>query len=284
VDFESHWCAEPPVATRTLHRGVDFDDVVLAMPVGTWKKLNDEAGPCDALLARGGAFADFTKALGIVPTIAVQLWTSVDAKTMGWVGTRPAVVAGPEPICVWADMSQVLRTETPMMPPALGLHYLCGTYPTQLYARPSRETDTPARAESEAHAIALKFLQHDASSYWPLSVDAQGFLWPFLADPSGGEGQARLAAQYIRANIDPSECCVRSDVGTTKFRLGPDETGFDGLWLAGESTRNGFNATCVEATVMSGMAAANKIGGLDLDIVGYDFPRWKPSFLSRKTP
>ncbi|MCZ8140174.1 MAG: NAD(P)-binding protein [Acetobacteraceae bacterium] len=284
VDFESHWCAEPPVATRTLHRGADFDDVVLAMPVGTWKKLNDEAGPCDALLARGGPFADFTTALGIVPTIAVQLWTSVDAKTMGWVGTRPAVVAGPEPICVWADMSQVLRTETPMVPPALGLHYLCGTYPTQLYARPSRETDTPAIAEAEVKAMALKFLQRDAGSYWPLSVAAQDFHWSFLADPSGGEGKARLAAQYIRANIDPSECCVRSDVGTTKFRLHPDETGFDGLWLAGESTRNGFNATCVEATVMSGMAAANRIGGLGLDIVGYDFPRWKPSFFARRTP
>jgi len=284
VDFESHWCAEPPVSTSTLRRGIDFDDVVLAMPVGTWKKLNEEPGPCDEILARGGRFAAFTEALGIVPTIALQLWTSAASKTLGWVGARPAVVAGPEPICVWADMSQVLRSETPMTPPALGLHYLCGTYPTQLYARPSWETDTPARARAEVTAMALKFLDRDAGIYWPLAVGDNGFHWSMLADSAGRKDAARLSAQYIRTNIDPTECCVRSDVGTTKFRLGPDESGFEGLWLAGESTRNGFNATCVEATIMSGMAAANAIGGLGLEIVGYDFPRLKPTDFLRRTP
>jgi hypothetical protein len=284
VDFESHWCNEPPVATRTLRRGTDFDDVVLAMPVGTWKKLNDDPGPCDELLARGGAFAEFTKALDIEPTIAVQLWTTADAKALGWIGQRPAVVAGPEPISVWADMSQVLRTETQMSPPALGLHYLCGPFPTKLYAESSGKTETPQLAQAEANGMVLQFLGGDAGVYWPLAVDAQGFKWSLLADSNGRVGDQRLSAQYIRANINPTECCVRSDVGTTKFRLGPSESGFDGLWLAGESTRSGFNLTCVEATVMSGMAAASAIGGLDLEIVGYDFPRMKPSEFLKRIP
>lgn len=283
VDFESHWCVEPPVATRTLRRGEDFDDVVLAMPVGSWKKLNDEAGPCDDLLARGGRFADFTQALGIVPTIALQFWTAADDKALGWIGPRPAVVAGPEPICVWADMSQVLRSETPMTPPAQGLHYLCGTYPTRLYARPASDRATPAEAEAEVQAMTLRFLGSDAGAYWPRAVDAQGFRWPLLADSEGRAGAARLGAQYVRANIDPTECCVRSDVGTTRYRLGPGESGFDGLWLAGESSRSGFNATCVEATVMTGMAAARAIAGISLIIVGYDFPRMKPSDFLRRT-
>jgi hypothetical protein len=132
--------------------------------------------------------------------------------------------------------------------------------------------------------MALKFLDRDAGIYWPLAVGDNGFHWSMLADSAGRKDAARLSAQYIRTNIDPTECCVRSDVGTTKFRLGPDESGFDGLWLAGESTRNGFNATCVEATVMSGMAAANAIGGLGLEIVGYDFPRLKPTDFLRRTP
>ena len=282
VNFESHWCAEPPVGRRTLHRGEDFDDVVLAMPVGTWKKLNDEAGPCDDLLARGGRFAAFTEALGIVPTVALQFWTLADAKALGWTGPRPAVVAGPEPICVWADMSQVLRTETPMTPPAKGLHYLCGTYATRLYARPSTDRGTPGRAKAEAQAMALQFLGGDAKAYWPLAVDAQGFRWPLLADSEGRVGAARMATQYVRANIDPTECCVGSDAGTTKYRLGPGDSGFEGLWLAGESTRSGFNATCVEATVMTGMAAARALAGLNLSIVGYDFPRMRPSEFLRR--
>ncbi len=33
-DLESHWCPVPDVESRVLRRGVDFDDVVLAIPIG----------------------------------------------------------------------------------------------------------------------------------------------------------------------------------------------------------------------------------------------------------
>src|SRR5262249_23381902 len=42
VDFESHWCQEPPAGHSVLKLGEDFDDVVLAISLGAYKKLNDD--------------------------------------------------------------------------------------------------------------------------------------------------------------------------------------------------------------------------------------------------
>ena len=107
VNFESHWCAEPPVERVTLVRGQDFDDVVLAIPLGGVQADEPDPGMCDALIARGGRFADFVHNLAIVPTMSAQLWTNVDDAGLGWTLPKPATVAGPQPLCVWADMSQV---------------------------------------------------------------------------------------------------------------------------------------------------------------------------------
>src|SRR5262249_7800129 len=92
-----------------------------------------------------------------------------------------------------------------------------------------------------------------------------------LHDALNSEGVARLDAQYLRANIDPTECCVASHAGTTKYRLYPDESGFENLLLAGEATRHGLNATAIEGAVMSGKAGAGLIRGAAMDIPGYDF-------------
>jgi uncharacterized protein with NAD-binding domain and iron-sulfur cluster len=277
VNFESHWCAEPPVDRVTLVRGQDFDDVVLAIPLGAYKPLNQDPGMCDALIARGGRFADFVNKLAIVPTIGVQLWTNVDNAHLGWTQPKPATVAGPQPLCVWADMSQVLDVESTAGVRPLGLHYLCGTYPTTLYAQPISAVDTPTKAMAEVRAMTIEWLQQEAGSSWPLASNGRDFQWDMLSAPPGVAGESRLDAQYIRVNIDPTECTVGSDVGTSKYRLGPTDAGFDGLYLAGESTLQGFNATAVEAALMSGMAAAKAIGDLPINIVGYDFPTRKPS-------
>ncbi len=49
--------------------------------------------------------------------------------------------------------------------------------------------------------------------------------------------------------------------GSLEHRLEPGKSGFENLFLTGDWTRNGFNAGCIEATVMAGMLAANAISG-----------------------
>jgi hypothetical protein len=94
--------------------------------------------------------------------------------------------------------------------------------------------------------------------------------WSALVDASGASGPDRLRAQHWVANVDPSERYVLSLPGTLAHRLPkPGKgTGFRNLHLAGDWTRNGINAGCVEAAVMSGLQASRAISGEPRVIVG----------------
>ena len=278
VNFESQWCPEPPVATTTLAKGADFDTVVLAIALGAYKPLNADPSMCQALIDQKGPFADFVQNLGIVPSLALQLWTSASDAQLGWTQAKPAAVAGPEPLNIWADMSQVAAVEGwPAGSVPKGVHYLTGTYPTMLYMRPASASQTPAEASAEVRQIARTFLMTQAQAQWPLASTGSSFDWSLLFDPRNQTGEQRLNAQYWRANVDPTECTVGSPFGTTRFRLPPDGSGFANLVLAGEATLQGFNASCVEGAVMSGMAAARAITGEPLTIIGYDFQSRRPA-------
>ena len=50
-------------------------------------------------------------------------------------------------------------------------------------------------------------------------------------------------------------------VGTTKYRLATDKSGFSNLFLAGDWIRTGLNCGCMEGTVTSGMLASNALCG-----------------------
>jgi uncharacterized protein with NAD-binding domain and iron-sulfur cluster len=86
-------------------------------------------------------------------------------------------------------------------------------------------------------------------------------------------------APYSIANVEPSARYVQTRAGSTEYRIpiprnsGTGNTGFTNLYVAGDWTRNGLNAGCVEAAVTSGLLAARAISGSPDDIVGEsDFP------------
>jgi len=64
-------------------------------------------------------------------------------------------------------------------------------------------------------------------------------------------------AQYFRVNSYGPERYALSVTNSLYHRLVPDESGFERLTLAGDWTRCGLNAGCVEAATMSGIAAAH---------------------------
>ena len=275
VDFESHWDS-----TRTgqevLARGADFDAVVLAISMGAYQP-HAEPRMCDELIAASSKFANFVN-IPIVPTMSLQLWCDVTTAVLGWDMRKPAAVAGPGPLSVWADMSQVLAFEpTTSGSKPKSLHYLCGTYASSLFKEPSTKAGVPAQATAEVREQVVKWLQESSLAAWDVACDGKSFRWEMLAAPSSLTGAARLDAQYMRANIHPGECCVGSPAGTTEFRLGPTDHGFDNLFLAGEAARSGCNTSSVEGAVMTGMAAALAISKEKLDIVGYEFLSVPPS-------
>ncbi|MBL9053243.1 MAG: hypothetical protein JNN02_05890, partial [Tabrizicola sp.] len=93
-------------------------------------------------------------------------------------------------------------------------------------------------------------------------------IWP-KADPVPYH-QGGLEDQYLRVNMFGSERYVLSVQGSLYHRLAPGESGFYNLVLAGDWTRCGLNAGCVEAATMSGIAAATALSGVEILNVGAD--------------
>ncbi|AFE07120.1 hypothetical protein COCOR_06777 [Corallococcus coralloides DSM 2259] len=273
-DFESHWCTEPDASERVLERGVDFDDVVLAIPVGAFKALNaqDEA-LCQELIDASPRFKSMCEQLGQIPTLALQLWMTRDLKALGWDLPRPAANGLIEPVDVWADETHLLKMEGwPGGQAPRSLHYFCGPLNTDLHREPASHTQVPSLALNQVVDIATHWFSRNTATLWPKAVGPDGrALSP--AALYGGAGTLRegLEAQYLRANVDPTECCTTSLTGSTAVRLDPGASGFRNLFLAGSWTRTGFNAECVEGTVMSGMRAAQALSGVKRDIVGWNF-------------
>jgi uncharacterized protein with NAD-binding domain and iron-sulfur cluster len=263
VDFESHWCQEAPAGRKSLKLGDDFDDVVLAVSLGAYKKLNDDAGPCDALLAADPRFRRMSEMIGLVPTQGVQLWNLKTTDGLGWAGPAPATVAGAKMLDVWADMSQVLPFENwaDHPTPPLSVHYQCGTLNTQSYRAPMSQADVPNRVLADLTKSVADWLDRFGPAIWPTATDADGFDWGILWDPENRSRQLRLTAQHLRANLTPTECCPGSSVGTLLQRMRSNETLFPNLFLAGCYLRTGLESTCVEGAVMSGMQASRAICG-----------------------
>ena len=280
VNFESNWNNWPPAGDPLVLRNVeDFDVVVLAIALGALKQLNSEdPSICQSLIAADSKFGEWISNVGIVPSVGVQLWCDKTTAGLGWPGPKPASVSGPEYLNIWADMTQVVDYENwpNTVPKPLSLHYLTGTYNTTLYQAPRSQSGTPAAAAAEIRAQTISWLNQYSYAQWPAAQANNGFDWTVLTDPNNGNGVARIDGQYLRANIDPTECCTLSGANTTQFRLHADESGFANLILAGEGTAMGLT-TSFEGSVMSGAAASRAICGQPAKIVGYDFLERKPS-------
>jgi hypothetical protein len=275
VDFESHWCTHrgPTSATR---RGVDFDRVVLALDLGSIKRLNAADGSvCQELLDHWPKLRQMAEDAPLVPSGALQLWVDRELPALGWAPREaPAMVSWANPMDVWAAMPETLAHEpwTGQRKP-LGAHYFCGVLASEAHLQPAnpgdgqdvqQEADAALRAQIEVQ------LGRHTRTIWPNAVAADGsFRWELLVAPDGVRGAARLDHQFIRANVGPAECCVGSPPGLSRPRA--DEAPLVNLTLCGNWIRTGLDATCVEAATMSGMAAARAISGEALEIVGEAF-------------
>ncbi len=275
LTLESWWCDEK-FDERTLELGTDFDKVILGINLGVFQKLNaEDESMCEELIAASRPFREMTEQLGLIPTFGVQLWMDRDLQGLGWTHPKPAMDGSAEPMDVWADMSQVLDKENwPVASAPKSIQYFCGPFNTELFRRPSRDHGVPREATEQVTEIARTWLTKYTGSIWPSALEpgTQGTLdWALLCTATDAHGPARLATQWMRANVDPTECCVTSWHGTTRYRLRQGDSGFLNLYLAGTWTRTGMNVTCVEGAVMSGAAAARAICGEPKTIVGFDF-------------
>jgi uncharacterized protein with NAD-binding domain and iron-sulfur cluster len=254
-DLESHFGVRDDVETRVLRRGVDFDQVVLAVSLGMVELVATE------LIADRPDWADMTTHLRTVATQAFQLWLRPEESALGW--DRPGVTTSGyvAPFDTWASMPQTLWAEDwPDDDRPRTVAYFCGAlgaaWPTT-----DDHADYVGRCRQQVLTQAVEYLDRHVALYLPGAVTEQGFAWHLLSGANGGMGLSALDTQHVSVNIDPSDRYVQSVPGSDKYRLRPDESGYDNLVLAGDWTDSGINAGCIEAAVLSGLQAANALLG-----------------------
>jgi uncharacterized protein with NAD-binding domain and iron-sulfur cluster len=243
--LESHAWAGPSAGSVRLGLGEDVDVAVLAVSLGMVPHVAAE------LVETRPAWRAMVENVATVGTRAAQLWLSVDEAALGWDGPSGVTLSGfGDTFDTWASMTHLLaREQWPGGDPPRSLAYLCSALP---------DTD-PQQAQTQVRSTLREFLDTEVAALWPGAAGADGFRWELLWDDQARTGTDRLDAQYLRANLDPSDRYVQSLPGSGRFRISPGGTGVPGLVVAGDWTACGLDAGCVEAATRSGVLAAQAV-------------------------
>lgn len=274
INLESFWSNWPELYEQqklTLKMGEDYDQVILGISVASLPSI------APSLLALNPAFKAMAEGISTVATQAYQVWQNKDVQELGWPeykeGEEAPEILGydSQKLDSWADVSYLVKREEwqqgdPDAPKDIS--YFCGVFtPEKAPATPN--PDYPKSQKAIVEADVKDFMLNRSGFLWPNANPKKGtYEWDYLVAPSELKGEARLSAQYCRANIDPSERYVQSTVGTTKLRLKTDDSGFDNLLITGDWILNGFNMGCVESATISGLQTARAIMGGDQEIFG----------------
>ncbi|MGB3486407.1 MAG: FAD-dependent oxidoreductase [Mycobacterium sp.] len=252
---ETHFGRRHDVEIRQLRRGADFDQVVLATSLGMIPLIAQE------LIEDSPDWSDMVNQVRTVATQSFQLWLRPTESEMGW--DRPGVTTSGyvAPFDTWASMPQTLWAEDwPAADRPQTVAYFCGVLDAEW---PTDVDHDQYLADCRQRVIttARNHLDHHLGLFLPGAVTGAGFTWSLLCGAGALEGGAALATQHVSVNVDPSDRYVQSVPGSDRFRLRPDESGYDNLFLAGDWTDSGINAGCIEAAVISGLQAANALLG-----------------------
>ncbi len=257
IDLESGWMPKQPWEKDViLKQGVDFDAVVLAIPIGALPPICSELVQNNqrwALMLESGR----SDSIKTIQTLNVQLWIRKTVQELGWKSVHPLIELGfRRPVDTWADYDQVAKREN--LPATPGVGHLAYLLDSLGDSQDTEGEDVPLRERERVKELARRFLEDHARKLWPNAVDADGkFDESILADFGAGA----FESQYFRANINPADRYVLSVPGSSKRRMRAEESGFDNLVLAGDWIDNGINVGAVESTVTSGKQAARAISG-----------------------
>lgn len=284
VDLEDPPAGFTDAGTEVLELGRDFDAVVLGISVGGLARI------CAPLLRQSPRWRLMTQRIKTVRTQALQTWSDRTAAELGWAppGQDTASVLWEYDrdnlLNVWGDLSEIARWEGwPDGQAPRNIAYFCG--PMRDDAPAAAAARAPATAASEHATVrraVVNLLCNGVGVIWKdacQQVDGRRtFRWDLLVDrrpgAAPGNGEARVDAQYFRANVADSERYVLSVPGSSRYRLAAhDPSEFSNLYLAGDWTECTLNCGCMEAATISGMLCSYALSGYPRrrDISGVDF-------------
>ena len=275
INLESNWTSWRAPLSFELERGVGFDEVVLGIPCTSFPYIAAE------LMVASEAFERMVRGMESTQTQAVQLWFDRSGAELG-APDRPIIsTAYIDPINTWADMSHLIKRE---LWPAGGhepkfIAYFCGPLQDATHIPDFSDHDFPRRERERVEQGAIAWLSQHAGFIWQQSGTASdpGAL-DFNALHGPGHGVEKMRAQYVRANIDPSERYVLSTPATVQLRLKARSEDFKNLVVTGDWVYTSLSAGCIECCAMAGLHAAEALSGERFEISdrGYD-ALWPPA-------
>ncbi|WP_120499143.1 NAD(P)-binding protein [Roseovarius sp. EL26] len=261
IDFECEKDVPTGRAYR-LEKGRDFDLVILGASMGSLPYLTPELSD---------ASNRWRRMIAKVPTVAThaaQFWATKTPAELGWEklvaehnpgdqsDLKTVITSFQEPLDTWADMSDLLPHEDWGKNGPVSLAYFCS---------PCHDAGVEAAPFTER---VQNWADNDLTRMWPGALKDGKFDTSILYANGAKTDEEKFNKQYFRQNFYGSERYVLSVPGSVQYRLPPDGSGFENLYLAGDWTRCGINAGCVEAATISGLVCARGLTGADIEVVG----------------
>jgi hypothetical protein len=218
-----------------LRLGSEFDVVVLAIPPASLELFGGD------LLQYCDRIRQMHKNTYSIRTQSVQLWHAGEVGPP-FIPRGDLIGTNAEPFSTWANMTHLVLQEE-WGDEAKSCEYYCGTLQAP-------EVKLTAQPDAKAYADSLNDDVKKAFEAW-INKDDQSS--PELSRP------VRPVSQYYHANSDPSELYVLTLPGTVGFRLDPDGSGVENLYLAGDWTKSSINGGSAEGAFESGRKVAELI-------------------------
>ena len=267
INLEDPWADWTDFKKGQLIKGVDFDEVVLGIPVGTLKTI------CSEIIEKENRWQLMVNNVATTPTQSAQLWFLPSLQELGFDLAKwglppefaaPNVVVYQNPMYSWLDSSLVLPNENwPENQRPKFLAYFTGPYVLRKPLPPFSDHQYQQFENSRLKDTFEQWLQDNAGWFWPKAATylyPQGLNFQLLADPKNSpDGYERYSSQFFRANVRPTDHYTLSVPGSDLFRLKADESGFTNLYLCGDWIDFGGNVGYIDGTIQSGQEAAQAL-------------------------
>lgn len=275
ISLEDPWADWTDYKNGTLQKGIDYDEVILGIPVGTLKTI------CSEIIQKEERWRLMTDNIVTTPTQSAQLWFLPSLEELGFdlaswglppQNSAPNVVVYQNPMYSWLDSSLVLPNENwPENQQPKFLAYYTGPYLLRKPLPPLSDHNFQATENARLKDAFEQWLQDNSAWFWPKGATylyPQGLNFQLLADPNNSsDGYDRFSSQFFRANVRPTDHYTLSVPNSALYRLKADTSGFANLFLCGDWIDFGGNVGYIDGTIQSGQQAAQalrtkmKLGG-----------------------
>jgi len=267
VNLEDPWTDWTDFKKGQLTRGVDFDEVILGIPLGTLKTI------CSEIIEKEDSWKLMANNVITTPTQSAQLWFLPSLEELGFDRAAwglpseyaaPNVVVYQNPMYSWLDSSLVLPNETwPENQRPKFLAYFTGPYVLHKPLPPFSDHQYQSRENERLKDSFEQWLCDNAAWFWPKAATylyPQGLNFQLLADAANSpDGYSRFSSQFFRANVRPTDHYTLSVPNSDQYRLKADASGFDNLFLCGDWIDFGGNVGYIDGTIQSGQQAAQAL-------------------------